>query len=341
VKDERISPTISLSEKLFVHLTFNWPLAAGLIMAGALLAGLIGSTLPANYSASARLLIDHNVTEALDTSNREAEGTYLSRETVRLEALAYADALWIDVREEMMARGWDQLPEENTTLFEQIRSPHPMDGVWQFVAEDEDADFAEDLASAWAETFYDYVDAAIIDARRLQQLEVDLSSTQVVVLAAQEQLVLAREVQEQLEQVQGASLEEQRAGYAAALVSLGELGDRPAIAEAPPDEDLPEAILELQAWLEIRIQSRQDLLSLLEEEQNILAEEVEVLAVSSAGVSPYLEISRLQDSVVQDSRIGNSGLMALFGALLGLLCYLGWWAQDARKIHNEGDGRVS
>jgi len=337
-------PSSTRTEYLLLHLTINWPIAVGLVMACALVAGLIGLALPTDFTASARVLVDHNVAEALDTSNRQAEATYLSRETVRLEGIGYADEVWAMVREEMEERGWDNLPDANEDLFSYVRIPHPMDGVWQFTVTHPDQAFASDLASAWASAFTATVRAGLGDALQMLTAQQELDNLQERIHTEEEQLLIARAAQDAIAEhdllnPDSAPLEERSAVLEDILLGLELLDEEPpAIPGYASGEELTSAVQDLFTWLDMRLSTGDAYLSSLQEDEDRLQEDLLTLALSSGGISPYLEVELLQDSIDVDKTVENTGWMAVFGALVGVLLYVGWWAREQGKAGFGGDG---
>lgn len=338
-------PSSTRTEHLLLHLTINWPLAVGLVMICALGAGLIGLALPTDYTASTRVLVDHNVAEALDTSNREAEATYLSRETVRLEGIAYADDVWARVREEMEERGWDNLPDANEDLFSYVRSPHPMDGVWQFTVTHPDQAFAADLASAWASTFTATVRAGLGDALQMQTVKQELDNLQEDIRAEEARLLIVQAAQDaivvhDLLDPDSAPLETRIAVLEDILLGLDLLGEElPDLPETTSGDALNSALQDLTTWLDARHSAGDAILASMQENEDRLEEDIQELALSSGGISPFLEVELLQDSMEVDKTIENSGWMAVFGALVGMLLYVGWWAREQGKAGCGGDGK--
>ena len=341
---KKLLPHRSLrSEDLLLNLTFNWPILVGLVMICAFAAALVGYWLPRDFSAQVSILVDQNTAEALDTSNREAEATYLSRETVRLEALAYSDEVWANVREEMASRGWEDLPDENAALFDYVFSPHPMDGVWQFVAQHPDQQYALDLAGAWAGAFLDRVESGLENARALACVEQELETIQAAVLSEAEQIVIVESAMDAIEaaemlEPEAGTQEDRQETYAEILRILSLLEEVPSFPENPADEAVSGLAADLNAWLKTRQAVGVEILAGLEMQQEERSVQAEELALQGMGLSPFLEVALLQEAVTTDNRMENTGYMAVFGALIGVILYIGWWLRDARpSTEHEGD----
>lgn len=124
-----------------------WILAT---LVGALLGSLILFLIPPTYRAQATVLVDHNLEQAWpDTKTERDLMTYLSRETQKIEQVAWADATL-----QMVV---DQVPGTSLSSLRSgiLKISQPSDGAWHFWADDRDASQAERLASAWATAFYE------------------------------------------------------------------------------------------------------------------------------------------------------------------------------------------
>ncbi|MCS7010634.1 MAG: hypothetical protein N2049_10655 [Anaerolineales bacterium] len=122
-----------------------WLLGAAL---GALLGALIHVLLPPLYRAEAIVLIDQNVEKIIAEDQTDLRKyIYLQRETDKLIALAWSDAVLEGVSAET------GVPVADLRAGKLILS-QPSDAGWRFLGQDRDPALAEKLAASWATTFY-------------------------------------------------------------------------------------------------------------------------------------------------------------------------------------------
>ena len=124
---------------------------------GALIGGLIGAGVfylsPPPYRAHAVVLVDFNLEQAWPQNTDREQFYYLERETRKMEAVAFSDA----VLEKVVSAG------QNITM-QKLRGAmlslsQPEEGGWNFYVDDTDPQRAASLASAWAGAFVDQVQA--------------------------------------------------------------------------------------------------------------------------------------------------------------------------------------
>ncbi len=120
-------------------------------LAGALLGALLGwgayAAFPPPLRAQANVVVDHNIEEAWVYFPERRLFHFLERETRKLVAVAWSDAV--------LQRVAAAVPDTDVT---ELRSgtlllSQPQDGEWRFWAEDRDGERAAALAAAWAEAF--------------------------------------------------------------------------------------------------------------------------------------------------------------------------------------------
>lgn len=125
---------------------------------GAILGALIGTALyfivPSPYRARATVNVDFNLEQAWPQDVDRQQFYYLEREVRKLLEIAWSD----DVLEPLSAQSGIPVQDlrEHTLLLSQ-----PAEAGWHFYADDRDPKIAEDLASAWAHTFVENVEAKI------------------------------------------------------------------------------------------------------------------------------------------------------------------------------------
>lgn len=120
-------------------------------LAGALLGALFGwavySASPPPLRARASVVVDHNIEEAWRYFPDRRLFHFLERETRKLEALAWSDAVLVHVITAVPDATLTEL-RGGTLLLSQ-----PQEGEWHFWAQGRDPARAEALAAAWAQAF--------------------------------------------------------------------------------------------------------------------------------------------------------------------------------------------
>ena len=165
----------------------SWPdLMVGAGLLGAVAASLIVFLAPRKFQAQAVVMVDQQVELAVPPSSPLDDVLYVSRETVRLEELSYADTLWEQVFSSLEASEFEAELTDIESLQDLVRAPHYQDGAWFFTATHSDPSFATAIANAWAESFtatvQDWVETAqeahalqaqLEEIARLQALTID------------------------------------------------------------------------------------------------------------------------------------------------------------------------
>jgi len=128
-----------------------WVLGA---LAGALLGAAVYAIFPPPYRARATVNVDFNLEEAWPQETDRQQFYYLERETRKLEEVAWSDAVL------------QAVADENDVSAAALRAgalslSQPAEAGWRFYADDSDAGRASALASAWALTFTEQVQAQV------------------------------------------------------------------------------------------------------------------------------------------------------------------------------------
>ncbi|MFC2064620.1 hypothetical protein ACFLXB_05955 [Chloroflexota bacterium] len=143
-----------------------WLLAA---IVGSLLGFVFHFLFPPDYRAQASVNVDHNLELAWPDASKERDlMTYLSRETQKLEELAWDDAtLQVVV---------DENPGTSISILRSgvLQLSQPGEGAWHFWADHSDPVQAERLASSWAQAFYDRSLKGLETAIQLQAAQATL-----------------------------------------------------------------------------------------------------------------------------------------------------------------------
>lgn len=125
----------------------SWRLWIVGAMLGALIAAGVYALVPPPYRAMAVVVVDHNIEDVYDLPP-DRQFYFLGRETRKLQALAWSDETMQMVADQVGGVSVSELREDILSLSQ------PEDGGWSFFADDKDSARAEEIASAWAETFY-------------------------------------------------------------------------------------------------------------------------------------------------------------------------------------------
>lgn len=136
---------------------------------GALLAWGLYQLSPPAYRAQATVVVDQNLEEAWQYFPDRDLFHFMSRETLRLEQLAWSDAVLQTVADEVPGYSVSQLRSETLTL------SHPSDGGWHFYARAAEAADAQFLASAWAQAFVAAVREAVVASPELEAARAEVS----------------------------------------------------------------------------------------------------------------------------------------------------------------------
>ncbi len=145
---------------------------------------------PPPYRAQAAVLIDHNVEEAWQYFPDRQLFLFLRRESIRLEALAWADHTLQAVVDQVGATSINELRGGVLLL------SHPQDGEWHFLAQHEEAERAEQLAAAWAMAFMQSVEAGRRVAPELEAARAELGQ-----IVSENPQVDGEQIAELLEQI--------------------------------------------------------------------------------------------------------------------------------------------
>ena len=137
----------------FVRLLMAWRVWLVGALIGALLAAGVYALFPAQYRARATVLVDQNAEQVVPVeSSDRVIYTYLQRETDKLVELAWSDTVLGRVT---TASGIAVSALRNGVL----HLSQPSDGGWHFYADASTPQTAAEIASAWAGSFVDEVQA--------------------------------------------------------------------------------------------------------------------------------------------------------------------------------------
>jgi hypothetical protein len=123
-------------------------------LAGALLGAALYVVSPPPYRAMATVNVDFNLEQAWPQDTDRQQFYYLERESRKLEEIA-----WADVALESVAAQSDVSVSD--LRGDRLHLSQPAEAGWHFYADDQNAQTAEQMASLWAATFVELVQARI------------------------------------------------------------------------------------------------------------------------------------------------------------------------------------
>jgi hypothetical protein len=138
------------SELDIVRVLQTWRLWLIGAMVGAGIGVALYSIVPPPFRAQATVVVDHNLEQAYPKQPDREVFYYLARETLKLQEVAFSDAVVEMVSEQAKGVSVSDLRKNKLKLSQ------PSDGPWHFWAEDADPTKAQDLASIWAKAFVKY-----------------------------------------------------------------------------------------------------------------------------------------------------------------------------------------
>lgn len=132
----------------------SWRLWLVGALAGALLAAGVYALFPPPYQTAAVVVVDLNIEEAWPVWSNQ-QPYFISRESRKLEQLA-----WSDETIQLVA---DQVGDVSVSELRGgiLKLSQPADGGWQFNAQADTPERAEQIAAAWADAFTQQVAAGI------------------------------------------------------------------------------------------------------------------------------------------------------------------------------------
>jgi len=127
-------------------------------MLGAIFGAALGAAVyyfaPPLFRAKATVNVDFNLEQAWPKDTDRQQFYYLERESRKLEEIAWSD----DVMNQLSSRFGISVEELRG---EKLQLSQPAEAGWHFYADDDEAQTADSLASAWAEAFVAKVQADI------------------------------------------------------------------------------------------------------------------------------------------------------------------------------------
>jgi len=173
---KRLFASSSVDDLIELLQAWRFWLLSGLV--GALVGGVVYFVFPPDFRAQATVVVDFNMEQAWPVDSDRELFYYLEREARKLEEIARSDETLAMVAEKAGDVTVSELREGILELSD------PADGGWHFYANDPSPARAEQLVSAWAETFTSEVQTGIktavaLDAAR-KALEVNPTEAEIL-----------------------------------------------------------------------------------------------------------------------------------------------------------------
>jgi hypothetical protein len=311
---------------LYVAIARRWPAMIAYALAGAVILWACALAGDHGYRAVASVVVHHHVERAHPDANEREIFNYINRETVTLETVAYSDAVWDRVFEQLAREGWLPTPDAGSRLFDRTRLPHPMNGEWQFAASAEDPGLTARLANLWAESFVEVVNDGVALAFRADSERARVRNQERLLGEAEQSCVAigrtASEVNALLESLAAAPADpvlQERLGQVAE--ALGFPCDLPGCEPEATSGEIVGLAGRLALAAQARLGACQDGVTALEGNlQEAIRREGET--VPGLELSPYLEVSLLRQAEIPHDPVVATGWYLIVGVLLGLAAWV-------------------
>lgn len=342
----------SLSEALYRSF-HQWPRISLFFLVGCLLGWLITWLLPANYRASANIYVALNPYRTYEDSNFLANvnpeytnlDDYKNWQMAQLNTAVYLDEIiqaTLDLLKEQ-DQGWQAM--DLSQLRDSLGAEWRTAGKWSLTAESQEAELANLAAETWGEVVFARISSAVDSARELMATDNEMEITAQNLAQASSRLQRLKTSQEQLKQWKNAAMalpgEEppvaqerwEVLNLVAGLVKFEP--DWMAIMEDQPDETASrrttlEWTAQVLSLIESEIQHLNESIKELDQKQTILEEQYASKFDLSLGLSPNLDIEKIEFEPAQ--RVQPTGLMTIIGGICGLLL---WVLLELVRITNQ------
>lgn len=305
------------------------------VVVGALIGSVIGwggfLLFPPPYQAQATVIVDHNAEQVLPSGGDRDVAIYLSRETRKLEEIAWSDEVLQQVVDEVGDFTLETLRSGKLLLSQ------PGEGGWHFWGRDQDPQMAASLALAWARGFVRQVDQGVKAAVAMDTIRQTLEATKGEFGEIMQVCTLVAEVDQRLGEI-GERFQSQEALSPLDGWQLSELAAWMNWSGTPlAEQTWFSSGQDLRTYLdtiERIVQDRQANCQTAEEQYShqllSLEERLKGLQAQLLGVSPYLEVIPSQLKSLPVERTIPLGAYMFFGSFVGVIAALVWAWVGAR-----------
>jgi capsular polysaccharide biosynthesis protein len=299
------------------------------LVIGALLGGILGwggfLLFPSPYQAQATVIVDHNAEQVLPSGDDRDVAIYLSRETRKLEEIAWSDEVLQQVVDEVGDFTLEALRGDKLLLSQ------PGEGGWHFWGRDRDPQMAAALASSWARGFVRQVEQGVKASVAMDTIRQTLEATEGEFGQIMRVCTLVAEVDQRLDEI-GERFQSQEALSPLDGWRLSELAAWMNWSGTPlAEQTWFSSGQDLRTYLEAIksvVQDRQANCQTAEEQYSHqllpLEERLKELQAQSLGVSPYLEVISSQLESLPVERTIPLGAYMFFGSFVGVVISLIW-----------------
>lgn len=312
----------------------RWPRLILWAILGGLLFWAYGQASPRRFRSSASVNVDQNAEAVVPIGDESGTASYLNRETIRLETLAFSDEVWEDAARALAQEGFLRRAEDLDRIMNDVRLPHPMDGEWRFTAYADDPALAARAAQLWAEAFVRHADRAVRIAREEEALRATIEAASQALGSREAQCATIAGVQEavassitRLEALPAASSADPRIAeelrWAAEQVGIPCDGFEGCVSpQAVADQSAFAG--ELAERLGGRMQACITVRGLLDESLAAQRARWEALVEEGLGASSVLEVALLRDARPPTEPVVQDGWFTAVGALAGFAAWVAW-----------------
>jgi hypothetical protein len=327
--DDTVSP-----RDLYRRVLERWPRLIVWAILGALAFCLYSQAAPRRFLASASVNVDQNAEVVVPLGDESRMASYLNRETLRLETLAYSDPIWAEVARGLALEGFLARPGDIDRIFEDVQVPHPMDGEWRFTAYSGDPALAARTAQLWAEAFVRHADQAVRIAREEQALRTTIASRSQALGTQESRCVELRGLSNSvagtsthLETLAASAPSDPQAAeelrYTAEAIELA-CGAFEGCSAPQTVSDQRAFAGELAARIDTRLEACTTVRDLLRESLNVDSVRWQALVDESLGVSPFMEVVLLRNAEPPSEPVVQTGWFAVAGAFVGIGAWAAW-----------------
>lgn len=311
----------------------RWPRLILWAILGGLLLWAYGQAAPRRFRSSASVNVDQNAEAVVPIGDESGMASYLNRETLRLETLAFSDEVWQDVARALAQEGFLRRTEDLDRIMNDVRLPHPMDGEWRFTAYADDPALAARAAQLWAEAFVRHADQAVRIAREEEAVREAVADTAQTLSRYESQCVELRGLRGIVAQTSSrlAGLPEMAPPDPEALEELRWAAYDILACRSFRGCTAPQTVSDQRAFadeLSDRLGDRLDTCLILRDDYreflNADTSRWGALVEESLGVSSFMEVALLRDARPPTEPVVQDGCLIAGGALAGFAAWVAW-----------------